>query len=306
MPLPAAPLPVALPPDPNTRAPGWSLPPGACDSHFHVFGPPHRFPYAGTRRYEPPAAPIEHYWNVQKITGLTRGIVVQPTAHGTDNGAILDAIARSGGRLLGVACIDEGMTDADLAALKAAGIRGARFSLMSDRAGSRDAIAKAIERVARLDWSLVLHIESQYLLAHEDFIRGLPVATVIDHMARIDPAQGLDQPAFQLLLDLLADDRFWTKICCVDKISATPQAHVTDGAPFADVLPFAKAVIDAAPDRVIWGSDWPHGNTFAPGRTPNEGDLLDLLGEMAPDAATRRRILVDNPARLYGFAGGQA
>ena len=305
---PAAPLPVALPPDPNPRPPGWALPPGACDSHFHVFGPPDRFPYAATRRYEPPAAPIEQYWKVQKTTGLARGIVVQPTAHGTDNAAILDAIARSDGRLKGVACIDADMTDAELASLKAAGIRGARFSLMSDRAGSADAMAREIDRVARLDWSLVLHVEPEYLLAHEDFIRDLPVATVIDHLARIGPGEGLAQPAFQLLLDLLMDEKIWTKICCVDKISAVPraplpQAQGADGPPFADVVPFARAVIDAAPDRVIWGSDWPHGNIFAPGRTPNEGDLLDLLGVIATDEPTRRAILVDNPARLYGFEG---
>ncbi|TDI65547.1 MAG: 2-pyrone-4,6-dicarboxylate hydrolase [Alphaproteobacteria bacterium] len=303
MATPGEPLPAALPPDPDTRPPGWALPPGACDSHFHVFGPPHRFPFAASRRYQPPAAPIEDYWKVQKITGLARAVVVQPTVHGTDHAAILDAIARSEGRLLGVACIDRDMTDAALASLKAAGIRAARFSLMSDRAGSRDAMAKLIDRVARLDWSLVLHIEPRFLLAHEDFIRGLPVATVIDHMARIDPREGLGQPAFALLLDLLADGRFWTKICCVDKISAAPRAEAAHGPPFADMVPFAKAVIAAAPDRVIWGSDWPHGNTFAPGRTPNEGDLLDLLGVMAPDQAARRAILVDNPARLYRFEG---
>jgi len=131
------------------------------------------------------------------------------------------------------------------------------------------------------------------------------VATVIDHMARIDPREGLGQPAFALLLDLLADGRFWTKICCVDKISAAPRAEAAHGPPFADLVPFAKAVIAAAPDRVIWGSDWPHGNIFAPGRTPNEGDLLDLLGVMAPDQAARRAILVDNPARLYGFGRGR-
>lgn len=295
------PLPVALPPDPNTRPPHWTLPAGACDTHFHVFGPPDRFPFAASRRYEPPAAPIEHYWNVQKITGLSRAIAVQPTAHGTDNSAILDAVKRSEGRMLAVACIDEGIRDADLADMRAAGVRGARFSLMSDRAGSEDAIAGQLGRIEAMGWSLVLHIEPQYLLAHEAFIRALPVPTVIDHMARIDPAAGLAQPAFQLLLDLLGEDRFWTKICCVDKISTYPQAHVESGLPFADVIPFARAVIDAAPDRVIWGSDWPHGNTFAPGRTPNEGDLLDLLAEMAPDPATRHGILVENPARLYGF-----
>ncbi len=295
------PLPVALPPDPNTRPPHWVLPEGACDTHFHVFGPPDRFPFAATRRYEPPAAPIEHYWNVQRITGLSRAVAVQPTAHGTDNRAVLDAVARSGGGMRAVVCIDAETGDAELRAMKAAGVRGARFSLMSDRPGSRDAIAGELKRIEALDWSLVLHIEPRYLLAHEDFIRALPVPTVIDHMARIDPGAGLAQPAFELLLDLLGDARFWTKICCVDKISTRPEAHVEAGLPFADVIPFARAAIAAAPDRVIWGSDWPHGNTFAPGRTPNEGDLLDLLAEMAPDDASRRAILVDNPARLYGF-----
>lgn len=295
------PLPVALPPDPNTRPPHWTLPAGACDTHFHVFGPPHRFPFAETRRYEPPAAPIEHYWTVQKITGLSRAIAVQPTAHGFDNAAILDAVARSDGRMRAVVCIDDSISDAALAEMKAQGARGARFSLMSDRVGSRDAIARQLPQIEAMGWSLVLHIEPEFLLAHEEFIRSLPVPTVIDHMARIDPGAGLDQPAFQLLLDLLDDARFWTKICCVDKISTRPDAHVQTGLPFQDVIPFARAVIAAAPDRVIWGSDWPHGNTFAPGRTPNEGDLLDLLAQFAPEEDARRAVLVDNPARLYGF-----
>jgi 2-pyrone-4,6-dicarboxylate lactonase len=297
----SAALPVALPPDPNTRPPHWTLPAGACDTHFHVFGPPDRFPFAATRRYEPPAAPVEHYWTVQKITGLSRAIAVQPTAHGFANAAILDAVVRSEGRMRGVDCIDETISDATLAEMKAAGVRGARFSLMSDRAGSTAAIESQLGRIESLGWSLVLHIEPRFLLAHEDFIRALPVPTVIDHMARIDPGAGPDQPAFQLLLDLLRDARFWTKICCVDKISIRPQAHVAEGLPFADVIPFARAAIHAAPDRVIWGSDWPHGNTFTPGRTPNEGDLLDLLAEFAPDDAARRAVLVENPARLYGF-----
>ncbi len=295
-------LPLALPPDPDTRAPDWVLPDGACDTHFHVFGPPDRFPFAATRRYQPTPAPIEEYWRVASVTGLTRGVIVQPTAHGTDNAAILDAIARSDGSLAGVACIDEAMGDAELAAMKDAGIRGARFALMSDRPGSFDAIAAALPRIEALGWSLVLHIEPEHLLAQESFIRALPVPTVIDHMARVHPPDGLDQPAFRLLLDFLRDDRFWTKICCVDKISAAPEPSAPGGVPYTDLVPFARAVIEAAPGRVIWGSDWPHGNIFAPNRPPNEGDLLNLLAEMAPDAEARRCILVDNPARLYGFS----
>lgn len=292
---------VALPFDPNPRAPRWTLPDGACDTHFHVFGPPNKFPYAETRRYEPPAGPIEYYWEMQKITGLTRGVAVQPTAHGFDNSPILDAVARSDGNLRAVVSFDETIPDEELARLNEAGVVGARFSLMSDRAGSRETIERAIERMAPLGWSFDLHIEPDHLLANEQFVRDLPITTVIDHMGRIDPADGIDQPAFQLVLDLLRDDKFWTKICSVDKISGTPVANVPDGIPFKDVIPFARAVIEVAPDRVIWGTDWPHGNTFTPGRVPNEGALLDLLGEIAPDDATRRSVLVDNPARLYGF-----
>jgi len=297
----AKPLRVALPFDPNPRAPRWKLPENACDTHFHLFGPPNKFPYAETRRYEPPAAPIEHYWEMQKITGLSRGIAVQPTAHGFDNSAILDAVARSEGRMLAVCNFDETVPDDELARLNDSGVVGARFSLMSDRAGSRETIEKAIERMLPLGWSFDLHIEPDHLLENETFVRELPITTVIDHMGRVDPAKGLDQPAFQLVLDLLRDERFWTKICCADKLSRTPAANVPDGIPYKDVIPFARAVIEAAPDRVIWGTDWPHGNTFTLGRVPNEGALLDLLGEMAPDEETRRRILVDNPARLYGF-----
>ena len=295
------PLPVALPPDPNTRPPHWTLPGGACDSQVHVFGPPDKFPYAETRRYTPPAAPIEHYLNVQAITGLSRAVVVQPTAHGVDNRATLDAIARSNGAMLGIAAIDGTTTDADLDVLSDGGVRGARFSLMGDREGSPEDIAAQLPRMQARDWILDLHVDPDDFLEHEQFIRKLPGVILIDHLARVHPTEGLDQPAFKLLLDLLKDDRFWVKICSLDKLSAVPKAHVDSGLPFTDMIPFAQAVVAAAPDRVVWGSDWPHGNTFTPGRTPNEGDLLDLLAEIAPDEAMRRRILVDNPTRLFGF-----
>ena len=292
---------VALPPDPNTRPPHWSLPAGACDSQIHVFGPPHKFPYADSRRYTPPAAPIEHYWNVLKITGISRAVVTQPTAHGVDNRATLDAIARSSGAMLGIAAINTTTTDAELEELAAGGVRGARFSLMGDREGSPEDIAAQLPRMQAHDWILDLHVDPDDFLEHEQFVRGLPLVTLIDHLARVNPTLGLDQPAFKLLLDLLKDDRYWVKVCSLDKLSAVPKAYVEGGLPFRDMVPFAQAVIAAAPDRVVWGSDWPHGNTFVPGRTPNEGDLLDLLAEIAPDEATRTRILVDNPSRLFGF-----
>jgi 2-pyrone-4,6-dicarboxylate lactonase len=299
--MPRSGIPVSLPPDPNTRAPRWKLPPGACDTHAHVFGPPHVFPYAEDRRYTPPAAPVEHYQNMQKITGLSRAVFVCPTAHGHDNRVILDAVAKCGESARGIANID-GFDDKTLQALAEGGIRGARFHLMKDRPGSEEHLSQHLPALQKLGWILVLHVDPPDFLEHEKYIRALPTVTIIDHMARVRGKDGLGQPAFRLLLDLLKHDRFWVKLCSFDKISAEPQAHIAGSLPFLDMVPFAQAVIAAAPDRVIWGTDWPHGNTFTPGRTPNEGDLLDILGLIAPDEATRKRILVDNPARLFGFA----
>jgi 2-pyrone-4,6-dicarboxylate lactonase len=294
---------MALPPDPNTRPAHWTLPANACDSHIHVFGPPHKFPYAEGRRYTPPAAPVEHYRNVQAITGLSRACVVQPSAHGTDNRAILDAIAQSNGAMRGIANIDAATSDAELDNLQANGIIGARFSLMGERDNSPSAevVAAQLPRMEKRDWVFDLHVDPDDLVEHEKFIRDLPLVTVIDHMARVRPPGGLGQPAFQLLLELLKDDKYWVKICSFDKLSAVPKARVEEGLPFTDMIPFAQAVIAVAPDRVLWGSDWPHGNTFKPGRTPNEGDLLDIFAEIAPDDELRKKILVDNPARLFGF-----
>jgi predicted TIM-barrel fold metal-dependent hydrolase len=168
-----------------------------------VFGPPHKFPYSDSRRYTPPAAPIEHYWNVQAITGLTRGVVVQPPAHGVDNRATLDAIERSRHPMLGIANIDGSLSDAELDEMAAKGIIGARFSLMGDREGSPEEIASQLPRMQARKWILDLHVDPEDFLENERFIRDLPLVTLIDHMARVNPVGGIDQPAFRLLLDLL-------------------------------------------------------------------------------------------------------
>ena len=293
---------VSLPPDPNTRPPHWALPPGSCDTHAHIFGPPDLFPYAEKRRYTPPAAPIAHYKNMQKITGLSRAVFVTPTAHGYDNRVVLDAIRELGDSARGIANIDSSFDDAAIDMLHESGMRGARFHLMDDRPGSEAHLTEHLPKLQKRAWILDLHVDPVDLVNHETYIRALPTVTIIDHMARVRGADGVDQPAFSLLLDLLRDDRFWVKLCSFDKISATPKAFVEGSLPFMDMVPFAQAAVQVAPDRVIWGTDWPHGNTFTPGRVPNEGDLLDLLAVIAPDEAQRRRILVDNPARLFGFA----
>lgn len=291
-----------MPPDPNTRKPSFALPPNSCDTHFHIFGPPEEFPFAPTRQYTPPAAPLEHYLNMAAVVGIERGIVVQPSVHGLDNSVTLDAIKQAGGRFRGVARIDDKTPTSEIKKLHEGGIRGIRFNLLDRPRGNvaLDVFDRAVERIAEFGWSVDLHIDPKNLLEQEKRIRALPAPVVVDHLARVDPADGLAQPAFQLLLDLLKNDRFCVKVSGADKLCKNGVGFYL-GLPYIDVVPFARAAIATAPDRVIWGTDWPHSNNFTPGKTPNDGDLADLLLQFAPDEKIRKKILVDNPARLYGF-----
>lgn len=293
---------VCMPPDPNPRKPRFTPPSHSCDTHFHVFGPPNVFPFAATRQYEPPAAPVAHYLNMIAVIGVERGVVVQPSAHGFDNTATLDAIQVAGGRFRGVARVNDTMTREDLARLHDGGIRGVRFNVLNRPEGNikLGVFDRVVERIAELGWSVDLHIDPENLLAQESRIRALPIPFVIDHLARIVPEEGLQQPAFQLLLDLVRDEKCWVKLTGADKISSLGRRG-GETLNYTDVVPFARAVVEAAPHRTLWGTDWPHSNLFEPGQTANDGELLDLLGEFAPDEEMRQRILVENPARLYGF-----
>jgi 2-pyrone-4,6-dicarboxylate lactonase len=295
-------VPYCYPPDPNTRKPRFTPPPNSCDTHFHVFGPPEQFPFVSTHEYTPPAAPLEHYLKMTALIGIQRAVVVQPSVHGLDNSATLDAITHSPQSFRGVGRIDDKTPKSELQRLHEGGMRGVRFNLLDRPLGNvkLDVFDRCVENIAGLGWSVDLHIDTKNLLEQEKRIRALPIPVVIDHIARIKPPSGLSQPAFQLLLDLLKVRHVWVKVSGADKICNT-EVHSYFGLPFIEVIPFARAVIDAAPDRVIWGTDWPHSNNFAPGHTPNDGDLVDLLAAFAPDEAARKKILVDNPAALYGF-----
>jgi predicted TIM-barrel fold metal-dependent hydrolase len=295
-------MPYCYPPDPNTRKPKFTPPPNSCDNHFHVFGPPEQFPFVSTHEYTPPAAPLEHYLKMIAAIGIERAVVVQPSVHGLDNSATLDAVRNSNGKFRGVGRIDDKTSTDDLRRLHEGGIRGVRFNLLDRPRGNvkLDVLDRCVEHIARLGWSVDLHIDMKNLIAQESRIRAMPVPIVIDHIARVKPAEGLNQPGFQLLLDLAKLKHVWVKVSGADKICNT-RVHSYFGLPFVEVIPYARAVIAAAPERVIWGTDWPHSNNFAPGHTPNDGDLVDLLAEFAPDEQTRRQILVDNPAALYGF-----
>lgn len=282
------------PPDPNPRRPDLELPPGACDAHCHVFGPGERFPYHPNRSYTPPDAPKERLRALHDHLGIERAVLVQASCHGTYNDVVLDAIASSDGRYRGVAVVDDTFSVDDLKRMHEGGIRGVRFNFVKhlEDTPDDDVFDRVIERIEPLGWHVVLHLDAGDILEHEERFRALPMPIVIDHMARVPTAGGTDQEPFRMLLDFMKNPNTWVKITGAERISAA-------GPPFHDAVPFAQALIAAAPDRVLWGTDWPHPNIAR--HMPNDGDLVDLLALYAPDPELRRRIAVDNPARLYGF-----
>jgi 2-pyrone-4,6-dicarboxylate lactonase len=271
------------------------FPPGATDTHCHLFGPFDRFPLpSGKASYVPVEASLKMYEHMQQRLGLTRAVFVQSVGYGRDHAALLDALRQGRGRYAGTAILDTDAGDDEIARLHDAGVRGTRFHFISHlgKDADTDTIQRIAERVARRGWHLLLHVDGRALLQHAKFFEHLPVTCIVDHMGRIDGAAGVEQPAFQALLHLLKQENRWVKISGADRITkrAAP--------PFDDVVPFARALVAAAPDRVLWGTDWPHTNMPT---IPDDGDLADLLAKFVPDEALRRRILVDNPQRLYDF-----
>jgi predicted TIM-barrel fold metal-dependent hydrolase len=270
------------------------LPPNACDTHCHLFGPQARYPIAAGSHFVPAEAGLERYERMQARMGLSRTVFVQSSAHGSDHRGVLEALRTNPARYRAVALIDERHTRADISALHAAGVRGTRFHFVSHIGGrpDDDGVAQIIDRIAPFGWHVLLHVDGGSLLQNAERFDRLPVPFVIDHLARIDAAAGTGDAAFRALLALARNPRCWIKISGADRMTAAP------GPPYDDVVPFARAAIAAAPERVIWGTDWPHTNVRA---MPDDGDLVDLLARFAPDDDVRRRILVDNPQRLYGF-----
>jgi 2-pyrone-4,6-dicarboxylate lactonase len=283
------------PPHPNPHAPTAFAPPtNACDAHCHIFGPGDRFPYAADRAYTPPDSGLEDFQRLQAHLGLSRAVFVQASCHGTDNAAMVDAITRGKGRYAGVAMIDESFTDAQIGALHDIGVRGTRFNFVAHLGGApeMDEFWRIVYRVKKFGWHIVLHLDAKDLGNYADLFDQMPVPYVIDHMARVDASAGLEQEPFQQLLGLMSDERAWVKISGAERLTA-------DGPPpYDDVAPYAQALIAAAPDRVLWGTDWPHPNVR---HMPDDGDLVDLLATFATDEALRHRILVANPERLYDF-----
>jgi len=270
------------------------MPAGACDTHCHVFGPGETFPYADTRRYTPPDASVARLRDLHDKLGIVRAVIVQASCHGSDNSAMLAAIASGNGRYRGVCNAKLSFTEKDFAKLHDGGVRGVRFNFVKHLGGAPDldAMRHIIDRVRHLPWHVELHFDARDLLEYEAVIDAIPMPVVIDHMGRVPVADGVTQAPFQALLDKLsASDDLWVKVSGAERISAA-------GPPFSDAAPFGAACVHAAPERCIWGTDWPHPNVKI---MPNDGDLVDIIPLMIPDPALQQKVLVDNPARLFGF-----
>lgn len=296
------------PAEPMSR-PKFAMPAGATDCHFHVFGPAGRYPYSPTRSYTPPDAALATYLALCDTLGVQRMVFVQPSAYGTDNACMLDAMAEVQGRCRGVAVIDEATGEADLQRMHDLGVRGIRVNLASNQAagdgsGVATATAALARRIAGLGWHVQVFAPADRLPDVLAFAQHLPTELVIDHMGNVPVSQGLAHPGFRELLRALESERCWVKVSGLHRVS---QAKPT----YADVRPTLGAMVDAAPHRLVWGTDWPHTGPHPHGADTDappleylpidDGAQIDLYADLIGDDATFQKILSENPARLYGF-----
>jgi len=296
-----------------TKTPGWldwyagpsrprfQLPPGAVDAHCHVFGPGDVFPYAPERKYTPCDASWKQLFALRDHLGFDKNVIVQATCHGSDNRALVDALQRSGGKARGVATVSRDVTDAELQQMHAAGVRGTRFNFVRRLADftPREVLLEIAQRIAPLGWHVVVYFEAQDLPELYDFFTALPTTVVVDHMGRPDVRKPVDGPEFGLFVRMMREHpNIWSKVSCPERLSVSgpPALHGEQGA-YQDVVPFARHLVKTFPDRVLWGTDWPHPNLKD--HMPDDGLLVDFIPQIAPTAALQQRLLVDNPTRLY-------
>jgi 2-pyrone-4,6-dicarboxylate lactonase len=285
---------------PNPSKPAFKPPPGAVDAHCHVFGPGDVFPYAPQRKYTPKDAPKEKLFALRDFLGFSRNVIVQATCHGRDNRAMVDALKSSNDRARGVASVAADVSDAELAAMDAAGVRGVRFNFVKRLVdvAPHDALMAIAKRIALLGWHIVVYFEAADLKELEPFFASLPTKVIVDHMGRPDVAKGVDHPDFQRFVNFMADNEtVWSKVSCPERLSVA-------GPPYDDVVPFARRVVEGFPDRVLWGTDWPHPNMTMIGYVPDDGLLVDVIPKIAPTPALQQALLVDNPMRLYWDTAG--
>ena len=280
---------------PEPSIPKFKLPAGAVDAHCHVFGPAGEFPFAPERKYTPCDAGKDKLWSLRDHLGLHRNVIVQATCHGADNRALVDALADSRGKARGVATVRASVTDEELKLLDNAGVRGVRFNFVKRLVDALpfDDLQCIAERIAPLGWHIVIYFEAADLSEYYEFFTALPTTVVVDHMGRPDITAPIDGPDFELFLRLLSDnDNFWSKVSCPERLSGVgPEGG------YEDVVPFARTVVENFSDRVLWGTDWPHPNMKT--HMPDDGKLVDFVPKIAVTRELQRKLLVDNPMRLY-------
>ena len=279
---------------PNPSRPTFRVPAGAVDAHCHVFGPAAQFPYAPERKYTPCDASKDQLFALRDFLGFERNVIVQATCHGTDNRALVDALQHSGGRARGVATVSRDVTDAELRAMHEAGVRGTRFNFVRRLVDftPREVLAEIAHRIAPLGWHVVIYFEAQDLPELWDFFTTLPTTVVVDHMGRPDVSKPVDGPEFALFMRMLAEHpNIWSKVSCPERLSKSGPAR------YDDVVPFARRIVETFPDRVLWGTDWPHPNMKS--HMPDDGLLVDYVQRIATTPELQRKLLVDNPMRLY-------
>lgn len=279
-------------PDPHPGGPTrYAVPPGAVDTHAHVIGLPPAYPFVAERSYTPPEAPAARYRAMLDATGMAHGVLVQVSVHGTDNRLMVETLRANRRRLRGIAVIPLGLPDADLAALKEAGVTGLRLNVLFGGGVGLDQVERYGALAREMGWHLQFLLDARHLPGMAATMARLPVPLVFDHMGHMPASAGVEHPGFQTLLGLVRDGNY-VKLSGAFRVSET-------GPPYADTVPFARALNDAAPDRCLWGSDWPH--VAAWNGPPKLPALLDLMADWVPDAERRRLLFVDNPTRLYGF-----
>jgi 2-pyrone-4,6-dicarboxylate lactonase len=296
-----------------TKTPGWldwyagpsqprfKLPAGAVDAHCHVFGPGAQYPYAAERKYTPCDASAAQLFALRDHLGFARNVIVQATCHGADNSAMLAALRASEGRARGVATVRRDVTDAALQEMHAAGVRAVRFNFVKRLVDftPKDELLEIAARIAPLGWHVVIYFEAVDLPELWEFFTALPTTVVVDHMGRPNVSQPVDGPEFELFVKFMRQHpNVWSKVTCPERLSLTgPKALNCETQAYRDVVPFARLLVESFPDRVLWGTDWPHPNLKD--HMPDDGLLVDFIPAIATTPALQQQLLVDNPMRLY-------
>ncbi|MBJ7539214.1 amidohydrolase family protein [Marinomonas transparens] len=282
-----------LPFHPNPSKPKYKAPAGAVDAHCHVFGPADKFPYHPKRKYTPCDASKAQLFALRDYLGFSRNVIVQASCHSTDNSALLDALNTAGDLARGVAFVDDSITHEELETMHAAGVRGVRFNFVKRLVDStpREVFFSIAEKIRPFGWHIVVYFEAADLEDLIPFLKELNTTIVVDHMGTPSVANGVDHPDFERFVDFMAEnDNVWCKVSCPERL--TLQAP-----DYSDVVPFARTLVEKFPNRVLWGTDWPHPNMKT--HVPDDGHLVDVIPHIAPTEAQQQALLVDNPMRLY-------